>query len=196
MNERAGASALAVLRLDNGGEEQTISRGAAKGGATARLEAMRSKLIAYFHDRAPHGEAEDFAQETIARLCGSTRFASAASDAYIFTIAKNLLRDRIRRTATRHRHGQSSREDFQAALFGTVDELNAERVMLGREAIARVVKSLDSMSERTRQIFLLYRLEGWTQRQIANHFNISTSAVEKHVARAVVQLAKTVKAKR
>ena len=47
---------------------------------------------------------------------------------------------------------------------------------------------LDSLKPRTREVFLMHRLDGYSSAQIAKHFEISVSAVEKHIARAVLAL--------
>lgn len=47
---------------------------------------------------------------------------------------------------------------------------------------------LESLGPRTREIFLMHRLEGYGCSQIAAKFGISVSAVEKHIARAVLSL--------
>ena len=44
------------------------------------------------------------------------------------------------------------------------------------------------MPERTRAIFILYRVENMSQDAIAAAFGISASAVKQHVARAMAQL--------
>jgi RNA polymerase sigma-70 factor (ECF subfamily) len=48
---------------------------------------------------------------------------------------------------------------------------------------------LEELSPRTREIFFLHRLEGLTCAEIAGRFKISSSAVEKHIARAALALA-------
>ena len=47
---------------------------------------------------------------------------------------------------------------------------------------------LDELAPRTREIFLMHRVEGYSCAHIAQHFGISLSAVEKHIARAVLSL--------
>jgi RNA polymerase sigma-70 factor (ECF subfamily) len=47
---------------------------------------------------------------------------------------------------------------------------------------------LDLLKPRTREIFLMHRLDGHSSAQIAASFGISVSAVEKHIARAVLAL--------
>lgn len=57
-----------------------------------------------------------------------------------------------------------------------------------QERLSRVGSILDALAPRTREIFLMHRLEGYGCAQIAEHFGISLSAVEKHIARAVLSI--------
>lgn len=56
------------------------------------------------------------------------------------------------------------------------------------ERLAKVAAVLDTLGPRTREIFLMHRVEGCGCAHIAQHFGISLSAVEKHIARAVLAL--------
>ena len=47
---------------------------------------------------------------------------------------------------------------------------------------------VEQLSPRTREIFLMHRLEGRKYREIASELGISPSAVEKHIARAMAHL--------
>ena len=64
------------------------------------------------------------------------------------------------------------------------DEVIASRARLGR-----VNAGLDQLSPRTREVFLMHRLEGLKYREIAAKLGISQSSVEKHIAKAVLFLA-------
>jgi len=63
-----------------------------------------------------------------------------------------------------------------------------DEVMAARERLVRVNEGLAKLPPRTREIFLLHRLEGLKYREIAARFGISQSAVEKHIARAMLFL--------
>jgi RNA polymerase sigma-70 factor (ECF subfamily) len=56
------------------------------------------------------------------------------------------------------------------------------------ERLTKVVAVLDELGPRTREIFLMHRVEGYGCAHIAKHFGISLSAVEKHIAKAVLAL--------
>lgn len=63
-----------------------------------------------------------------------------------------------------------------------------DEVIAARERLARVKEGLAKLPPRTREIFLMHRLEGRKYREIAVQFGISQSAVEKHIARAMLFL--------
>lgn len=56
------------------------------------------------------------------------------------------------------------------------------------QRLASVWSKLDTLPPRTREIFLMHRVEGYGCAQIADRFEISVSAVEKHIAAAVLAL--------
>ena len=62
--------------------------------------------------------------------------------------------------------------------------MGPERVLLSQEALAAALRALEELGERTRDIFVLYRLEKMKQREIAALYRISVSSVEKSIARA------------
>lgn len=62
------------------------------------------------------------------------------------------------------------------------EELAAE------ERLAKAGFILDALGPRTRDIFLMHRVDGYSCAQVAARFGISVSAVEKHIARAVLCL--------
>jgi RNA polymerase sigma-70 factor (ECF subfamily) len=69
-----------------------------------------------------------------------------------------------------------------------VEELDPDRVLQARQSLSTVVNALREMPERTRTIFVLFRLENMKQREIADMLGISVRAVEQHVIRASARL--------
>lgn len=63
-----------------------------------------------------------------------------------------------------------------------------DEALVAQQRLTKVASILDALAPRTREIFLMHRLEGYGCAQIAAHFDISVSAVEKHIARAVLSL--------
>jgi RNA polymerase sigma-70 factor (ECF subfamily) len=162
------------------------------GGIETRLEPLRVPLMRFFMRRArDRTEAEDLTQEAFARLLATAERDSVEDpEAFVFQIALNLLRDRGRRA--------QRRGDAQVALVDPhrvsevtqefVEDCTPERVLQGRDDIDCVMKALGELNERTRDIYLLFRLENMKQAQIAELFGIGRSTVEKEVMRATLHL--------
>jgi RNA polymerase sigma factor (sigma-70 family) len=149
---------------------------------------FRPALLAYFLRRVPNpAEAEDLAHDVFLRLAGVPLEQLRCADAYIFHVAANLLRDRARRWKVRN--------DYATTQVAPVDaqelELHAfdpERIEVARRSLAALVARLMELPERTREIFILYRIENVARRNIAQAYGLSLSTVEKEVARATAYL--------
>lgn len=130
-------------------------------------------------------EAEDLTQEVLLRISERAATIDASRpDAYVFQIAANMLRDRARRRKVRGAYFAEA----SAIRSNWVDELDPDRVMQGRQSLAAVVEALRALPERTRTIFVLFRLERMKQREIAEMLGVSLRTVEQHVIRASVKL--------
>ena len=163
---------------------------------TTALELDRSfrvPLVAYFMKRVnSRNEAEDLTQEVFIRLLNHPDKNNGQTiEGYVFTIAANLLRDRAKSAATAHRTRIQSldvldeKDTFSANL---VEDRNPERVLVGKQTIQDVLDALSELGERTRDIFILARLENLQHREIASIYGISVSAVEKMMMKAMAHL--------
>jgi len=63
-----------------------------------------------------------------------------------------------------------------------------DEVLAARVRLDRVREGLSHLTPRTREIFLMHRLEDMKYREIAERLGISQSAVEKHIAKAALFL--------
>lgn len=63
-----------------------------------------------------------------------------------------------------------------------------DELLIARHRLERLRGGVATLPPRTREIFLMHRLEGRKYREIAMDLGISQSAVEKHVARAMALL--------
>ncbi len=158
----------------------------------SRLDArFRSPLMSFFLRRIKNrADAEDLTQEVFLRLIGSRVSRIENVDAFIFKVAANLLNDRHRREARRTVPGSLLDEALVTELTQElVEDRGPERVLLSRESLAEALRTLGELGERTRDIFILFRLENMKQRDIAALYGIAQSTVEKYVCRAVLHLA-------
>ena len=145
----------------------------------------RPALMSFFLRRIrDHAEAEDLTQEVFVRVSASGG-ADDNPDGYIFQAAANLLRDRGRRAKVRNAYRNAVEAD--ALRF---EQITPARVLDAKESLENVVKALRDLPERTRAIFILYRLENMKQRDIGEMFSISASAVEKHVVKAMAAISR------
>jgi len=64
-----------------------------------------------------------------------------------------------------------------------------DEVIVARARLERVKEGLAKLTPRTREVFLMHRIDGMKYREIAQALDISQSAVEKHIARAALFLA-------
>ena len=157
----------------------------ANGPLAELVKRYRGPLLTYFSRHAHPDDAEDLVQETFVRLLRKKDSDSIENpEAFLFTIARNLTYDRSRRRQTYSRHFDPSAEaDTATELYGP------ERVLQGREALQGLLEGLADLSQQTRDIFLLNRLEGMKYAEIAELYGISRSAVEKHMIKALARVA-------
>jgi RNA polymerase sigma factor (sigma-70 family) len=150
-------------------------------------------LMSFFLRRLrDRGQAADFTQEVLLRVVRASQTESIErADSFVFKVAMNVLRDSHRRT---RRDGDAvmvplddvPADDFSPQL---VEDVSPERLLVARDSLAEALRVLDELGERTRNIFVLFRLENMKQRDIAAYYGIAQSTVEKHVVKAVLHLA-------
>ena len=128
-------------------------------------------------------DAEDIVQEAWVQLASYERERVVdKAEAFLMQTALNLAIDEHRRRVI---HGE------QVVLEEAIlvdDSPPVEAVVLSRERIARLNDCLGRLTDRNRDIFLAHRLDGLTYREIADHHGLSISTVEKHIAKATMQL--------
>jgi len=150
--------------------------------------------MSYFKRRVgDHAEAEDLTQQVFMRLVATDDLERIEqAEGYVFTVAGNLLKDRGRRVSRRdERAFIAPNPDLIAELTReAVEDRSPERVLMGRESLADVLRTLDALGDKTRDIYILFRLENMKQREIASLLGIGQSTVEKHVVKATAHLAR------
>lgn len=148
---------------------------------------VRPLLLQYFRRRCKNAaEAEDLTQDVLLRvLCRIRTQSEEEARGYVFRAAANRWRDRGRRLLTRGETVEWSDE----SLNGQSEEITPECVLLAQEEVKQVLRALDELTERTRDILILFKLERVKIADIARMFNISVSAVNKHLAKALEHLA-------
>lgn len=140
-------------------------------------------LVRFLHRKVWDLErAQDLAQETFVR---ALRHEPKHPRAWLFQVASNLARDEARTAIRRKRHLtllKSETEDRKKSASDPVREL------LERERMGHVREALDSLSERDREVLLLWDA-GQSYSEIARQTELAVSAVGTTLARARRRLA-------
>jgi len=104
--------------------------------------------------------------------------------AFLFQMARNLLRDHWRKQKVRQTvHPDQAGRDAEPVNDEQNDPMAAVQRLQRLEQLKEVLAEL---SPRRREALMLHRFEGLSQAQIAERMGISTSMVEKHIAFALL----------
>jgi len=104
----------------------------------------------------------------------------------VFTTARNLMTDRIRRGRVVSIEATADLE----ALNVLVDEISPEQQASARQELSRLAQALDRLPPQCRNVVWLRKVEGIPQRQVADRLGISEGAVEKQISKGVRLLAR------
>lgn len=127
-------------------------------------------------------DAEDLAQEAYARLLRyEGQHSGEELRRMLFRIASNLLTDHWRSASVRGPDTHLSIDELD--LEG--DSPALEHLAASDQLLARLEERILSMPEKRRTVFVLSRIEGLSNAQIARHCGISIKTVEKHIAMAL-----------
>lgn len=130
----------------------------------------------------PAGDIDDIVQEAYSRIARLDKFQHIANPkAYFLEVARNILFEQLRRS-------RIIRIDTVAEMDLPIipdDSPDQERVAIGRDEIARLKGLIDELPDRCREIFVLRKIEGLSQKQIAERLGISENTVETQVGRGL-----------
>jgi len=149
---------------------------------TQQDTALRRYLSARLGNRA---DVADCMQEVYLRLAALDRNHTVVpTEAFVFKIASNLLKDRYRRSRVRKtdRHVSLDGIDIEA------QQSSPESAAEAGQDLETVVAAIEELSPSCRNAFLLHRLAGKTHAQIAVELGVSVSMVEKHIIHAMAHI--------
>jgi RNA polymerase sigma-70 factor (ECF subfamily) len=125
--------------------------------------------------------AEDLLHSAFVRLSEyRQQHAVDNPSGFLVKTAANLAIDERRRAQIRR---ESSLDIGEMLNLADGRPLQTE-ALAAQERLNKVMAGLDALGPRTREIFLLHRIDGLKYREIAAQFDITVSAVEKHIAKA------------
>lgn len=125
-------------------------------------------------------DVEDIVQECYCRLAQLRDVSHiTAPRAYLFIMARNIVRRQ------RERARVVRIDPLAATMEAEADFLTPERVAQARQELGRVQAALATLSDRARSIFIMRRIEGQSQKAIAQALGISETIVENEASRSL-----------
>jgi RNA polymerase sigma factor (sigma-70 family) len=134
-------------------------------------------------------DIDDVIQEAYCRLAELDDVTHIGSGrAYLFQTTRNIVLEQLRRS-------KIVRIDNVTDMgsLNIVDEAPPmDRVLAGARELQRVARLIEGLPVKCRRVFILRRVHGVSQREIARMFGISQNAVEKQAARGLKLIVKAV----
>jgi len=149
--------------------------------------AHEAALMRYLNRTWPQrNEIHDLRQEIYIRIYEAAgRARPAAPKSFLFTTARNLMADRVRRS----RVVSIEAIGDSATLNVMVDEVSPERRLDGRQELRRLGQALNTLPPKCREVVWLRRVDEMSQKEVAQRLGISVRTVETHVLKGMRMLA-------
>jgi RNA polymerase sigma factor (sigma-70 family) len=127
-------------------------------------------------------DIDDVIQEAYCRLAAMEDVTHVGNGrAYLFQTTRNIVLEQVRRS-------KIVRIDNVTDMAGLsiVDEAPpVDRIVSGARELQRVAELIEGLPAKCRRVFVLRRIHGVSQREIARMLGVTQAAVEKHAARAL-----------
>lgn len=141
------------------------------------------------HSQLQWSEVEDVIQESYCRLSALKNTAHITNPrAYFFTVARNVVMDHLRRARV-----------VRMETVAEIDNLNVpwdaptpETIAGARQDLERVSDLIAQLPDRCRRIFVMRKIEGFSQREIAAALGVSETTVENDVVRGLRHILKAI----
>lgn len=148
----------------------------------AYAQEFQPALTAFFMRRcASQDITDDLVQDVFVRLLRRKQSGDIEHPAaYVMQTASSVWNDHLRAGQVRHVTEHEEYDDVSHSPEG----FSPERVYEGREAINRILVALSHLPERTQDIYILCRFDGYKRHEVAKRIGISVSAVDKHLMAA------------
>lgn len=144
--------------------------------------ALRRKLARAVSRIVPQPEIEDIVQETYVRVCQFERAGNIRHPrSFLYRTARNLALDHIKRSEARtvSLEGDDEERDESESLQSGLDISDQLAAKQEFEIFCAAVQQLPLQC---RRVFVLRKVYGYSQKEIASELDISESTVEKHIA--------------
>lgn len=130
----------------------------------------------------PPREIEDIVQETYVRICQIDKNNNIKQPrSYLLKIARNLAFDHIKRADVKLIDSADEQPELLDSEIDTDDDEIYQQVASSKE-FSQFCEAVRLLPVQCRKVFVLKKVYGYTQREIAQQLDLSESTVEKHIA--------------
>lgn len=125
--------------------------------------------------------AADLVQETYLRVLSAGRSGLVVSDlrALLYRTARNLMTDAHRRAEVRRHDSLDTLEADDEPAMAACHQ--PEEAYASAQYAHAMVAVIEALPPRCREAFVLFKFDGWSYAQIAQHMGISVRTVEMHL---------------
>lgn len=135
-------------------------------------------------------DVEDAIQEAYAILAAMPDVAHVGQPrAYLYSVAQSLMLQHVRRAQVVSIEAMGQMDDLGVAS----EDPGPERLASSRQELYRLQRLIAQLPDKCRQAFVLRRVEGCSQREIAERMRISENTVEKHICKGIRLLMEAMK---
>lgn len=145
---------------------------------------IRSRLARIVSHIAPPREVEDIVQETYVRVCLVERDEIRHPRSFLLRTAKNLAFDYLKKAETRLVGSIDEEEEADWGLSGDRDDETYDKAVANQE-FGFFCEAVRQLPQQCRKAFVLKKVYGYSQKEIAANLSISESTVEKHIANGI-----------
>ncbi len=153
------------------------------GDVDAFAREHQAELLNFFRGRVKRPQdAADLAQESWSRLMHYRFETVASSRGLLFTIARNVLKNHWRWSALRQIEQSTDFTELEVSS----DAPGPDRHLQATIDLEALEAAVIALPLKCRTVFLLSRIEGLSNAEVAQRCGISVKMVEKHLAKAIV----------
>jgi RNA polymerase sigma-70 factor (ECF subfamily) len=151
-------------------------------GLTELYMSLRGSLARSVAGIAPPSDIEDIVQEAYVRVCQVGKKSDIrAPRAYLFRAVRNLALDHVKSAESRRTDSLEDGVDGGGLNAEPIRDETFQQVS-SKEEFALFCDAVRHLPVQCRRAFVLRKVYGYTQREIAVELGLSESTVEKHIA--------------
>jgi len=144
--------------------------------------ASRASLRRVVARIAPPSEIEDIVQETYVRICQvKNPEAITSPKSFVFTTAKNLALDYRKQAYVKLVDGIDDWSEFEN-IITDASAGTPYKEKVASDEFAELCEAIRLLPVQCRKVFVLKKVYGYSQKEIAQELSLSESTIEKHIS--------------